>query len=188
MHPNPTLANPTLRDSVGRVAAFLASEGGHRAAAELRRLHPEQPDQPAFFRIVSAWLEPAGLLPSDHDAGARFAAETAWATVLSAMARLTGLHSASVSLGAGLALAEVSEQRLLKLLRSSDDTLRALVRTTAHQIAAKAVCIDQAELAWLVCSDGYDAELREAPRRRIALDFYRRFEATFTPTAPSPGE
>lgn len=188
MQPNPNFASSPLRDTVAKLAAFLHSDAGHRSAAELRRLPPAQPDQPAFFRIATGWLEPAGLLPAEHDGNARLAAESAWGTILRAMAHLVGLHSAAASLGRGLAEAGFSEPRLLRLLRSSDDTLSALVRVSAHQLAATGTRIDQAELAWLVCSDTSSAEARESARRRIATDFYRHLERSPATTAQPTGE
>lgn len=134
--------------------------------AELRRLRPDDPSSPAFWRLCAAHLDMH--LPSGE--AVRGEAERRWAVILQALAELRGLHAPRAHFGRALVDADLAEGRLLRLLRARDDALADAVRVTSHHLAATATSVDCTELAHLVLSDGRtDAE---EVRRRIARDYY----------------
>jgi CRISPR type I-E-associated protein CasB/Cse2 len=158
-----------LGAAVGAIAAGIAGGYSPGEVAALRRLGPQGWGVPAFWRVVTRVLEPAGLVapggePRDRD-------ERRWAVLLSALAALDGQHARGTSIGTALALAQVSDLRVERLLRAHDDALLDLVRPLAHQLATKGVSFDQAGLAELVLSDGSPFE--DSVRRAIGRDFYR---------------
>lgn len=165
MNPQPHEA-ASLASLIRRIADDLPDAGtGERA--ELRRLKPDDPGGPAFWRIVVTRLEP------DHLPGggpARDDALRRWAVILRAVAELDGLHNPGRRFGAALAEAGVSELRLTKLLRASGEPLFDQVRTVTHQLATAATPVDLTGVALLVRSDGRPNE--QAVRQTIANDYY----------------
>jgi len=161
-----------LREVLGKIAWELDNDvipPGEVAA--LRRLRPDQPGGPAFWKIAVRHLEPAELLA---DAGApwRDEEERRWAMVLAGMAEMKGLHRPGRALGRVLAEAEVSEARVLRLLRAQgEDALAAAVRAVVHQLASGGHRVDWHDLAELIRSAGRPFE--GSVRRRIATDYYR---------------
>lgn len=170
------MTDPSLLEPEGATSSFaaimsrIANAMAHGAIspgdlADLRRVSPESPDRPAFWRILHAWVSPA--IPPDQ--------ESPWAVVLSGLARLapTG-HRRHRRLGEALATAGYSEGRLLKLLRTrtQSPTFHAIVRRTCAFLAAKAEPIDWAEFATFVLVA--DADKAEELRRNIARDYYSK--------------
>ncbi len=164
MNPNPTEAR-SLGSLIAQIAAELG-DAGTGALAELRRLTPNDPGGPAFWRVVVTRLDPE--LPAGGDP--RDAALRRWAVILRALAALDGLHNPGRRLGAALAEAGVSELRLNKLLRTSGEPLFDQVRAVTHQLATAAAPVDLTGLARLVLSDGQPHE--QAVRQTIANDYY----------------
>lgn len=158
-----------LRDAVNLIAGDIASRLGPGEVAALRRMRPLDVDAAPFWRIVASRLEPLNLLPGE--AAARTEAERRWAVILSAMARLAGLHVPGARLGRVLAELDFSELRFLRLIRSHDVGLADIVRVTAHTLASRAKDVDCADLAQLVLSDGRGDEDRV--RRNLARDYYQ---------------
>jgi CRISPR type I-E-associated protein CasB/Cse2 len=156
--------------SVHRVVHGLArrlQDASTGDLAELRRVGPDQPHTPAFWKLITGPLDP--LLPS---AGPRrVEAEERWAVILSAMAELAGFHNPQRSLGRALAEADVHELRVTRLLRARGQTLDHSVRAVVHQLASKAMSFRMADLAWLVLSEGKRNE--QEIRHQIARDYYR---------------
>jgi CRISPR type I-E-associated protein CasB/Cse2 len=156
----------SLASLIRQIAGDLGDAGaGDRA--ELRRLKPDDPGGPAFWRIVVTRLDPnhlPGGSPAREDALHR------WAVILRAIAELDGLHNPGRRLGAALAEIGVSELRLNKLLRASGEPLFDEVRTIAHQLATAAVPVDLTGIARLVLSDGQPHE--QIVRQTIANDYY----------------
>ena len=143
--------------------------------ADLRRMQPGRPGCPAFWRLAAAVLEPQGHLPPG-DGLARERAESHWGTILAGMAHGKDLHRKGRPLGRALAESGVSELRLLRLLRATDQALLDLVRVTVHQVASEGVTFDWVEMADLILSDGATRE--DSVRRRIARAYYRQLTAT----------
>jgi CRISPR type I-E-associated protein CasB/Cse2 len=164
MNPSPTEAR-SLGLLIAQIAAEL-SDAGTGDLAELRRLKPEDPGGPAFWRVVVTRLDPE--LPAGGEA--RETALRRWAVILRALAALDGLHKPGRRLGAALAEAGVSELRLNKLLRASGEPLFDQVRAVTHQLATAAAPVDLTGLARLVMSDGQPHE--QAVRQTIANDYY----------------
>ena len=135
--------------------------------AELRRVGPDQPHTPAFWKLATGPLEP--LLPGGGPS--RVEAEERWAVILAAMATLEGFHNPKRSLGRALAEADVHELRLTRLLRARGQTLHRSVRAVVHQLASKAMSFRMADLAWLVLSEGKQNE--QEIRHQIAREYYR---------------
>lgn len=123
---------------------------------------------PAFWKIAIRHLEPAGLLVG-AEGPLRRKQELCWSTILAAMAE--GPPLGRRSLGRALAEADVTEARVLRLLRARDDILLDTARTVGHQLAAAGCEFDWSDMAEVVSSDG--APHAEAVRRRIAYDYYR---------------
>ena len=161
-----TTERGSLAALLGRIAASLEHDTSTGDIAELRRLDPDHPGSPAFWRIVVASLDPS--LPPDGPA--RSEALRRWATILRTLAQLTGLHDPRQPLGVGAIESGVSETRFLKLLRATGGTLSDSVRTIGHQLATAGVRVDVADFARLILSDGRADE--SAVRERIAYRFY----------------
>jgi len=159
-----------LSRAIGKIAFALSNTLSAGDVATLRRLDATGALSPAFFRIVAEVLEPAGLLPQG-DGLSRDEAEQKWTVIVSAMAKLEGLHQPGRRLGGAIAEAGMSELRFERLLRAHDEALHDLIRQTAHYLASKASPCDQRELAELVLSDGHKSS--ESIRRNVARNFYR---------------
>ncbi len=162
-----------LASLVGRIVSEL-ERAGTGDLAELRRLVPDDPGGPAFWRIVVTILEPADALPTNGPS--REQALRRWAAILRALATLAPFHDPRVPLGRALAEANVSEHRLNRLLRSSGETLFDHLRAVTHQLASKATAANLTDLAHLVLSDGRSDS--ERIRQEIANDYYRQLFQT----------
>ncbi|HEX7119850.1 MAG TPA: type I-E CRISPR-associated protein Cse2/CasB [Longimicrobiales bacterium] len=133
-------------------------------AAELRRLKPENPAAPAFWRVLAHYVAPQFGRPLTEDE------ERRWAVILNAMAYLVRLHAPGERLGIALSQAGFSELRFTRLLRAEGDRLEDTVRNTARFLASKGRSANLVDLARLVLSDGRkDAE---RVRRNIARDYF----------------
>src|SRR5579875_3457351 len=120
-----------LASVVGRLAALIDQRLSPGDVAALRRMRVDEISAPVFWRIAASEL--ADSLAGDGPR--RDELERRWAAILQAMAEMRGMHDPHSSLGAALAEAEVAEQRVLKLLRASDDALLDAVRVLAHYLA-----------------------------------------------------
>lgn len=159
-----------LRNAVGAIAWEMENDvvsAGDRAA--LRRGPTAPRFWPAFWRIAMRHLEPGGLLP-DPAAPWREVEENRWALILRGMATTSGLHRPGRRLGAALAEARVSEPRVLRLLRASDEAFDTALRATLHQLTSSGTPFDWRQAAQLVLSRGAAGE---RSRREVARDYYR---------------
>lgn len=159
---------PAVARVVGRIAHALQHELPAGDIAELRRLRPDDPAAPAFWKVAALYLRPVGFLGETGPALDR--SERRWAALLNALAHLGPLHRRGARLGRALADAGLSELRFVRLLRAHDDALLDAVRTAAQYLASKAVPADTADFAWLLLTDGNNGE--QTVRRRIARDYY----------------
>lgn len=163
-----------LKPVVNHLAADMAGKSPKIPAgdqAALRRLKPGEAGGPSFWKIAVHYLEPKGLL-SAASSPWRDAEERRWAAVLSAIAQLKDQHRQGFGLGHALAAADVTEARVLRLLRAHDDVLLDVLRAVVHQLRSKGQPVDLGDLAALVTSDG--APWEDSIRRTIAMDYYRR--------------
>lgn len=117
----------------------------------------------AFWRLAARHLEPRGLAISGEEEGR-------WVIVAAGLAETSGLPR-SASFGRAAAAAEVSEQRILRLLRAEGDALHRSLRGVVTQIAQRGLGFDWRDPALLVLFDGTDKQ--DGPRGRIARDYYR---------------
>ncbi|ACL64134.1 CRISPR-associated protein, Cse2 family [Anaeromyxobacter dehalogenans 2CP-1] len=158
----------SLSSRVNALARAIAS-GSPGDVAALRRLTPDDPASPAFWRLAAAHLD--GALPAGGGE-AREEAERSWAAVMSGMALTAGLHVPRRRAGAALAQAGYSELRFERLLRASGPQLFREVRAAAAFLASKAVEFDWTDLAALVLGDGGPSA--ERTRRALARSFYQQ--------------
>jgi CRISPR system Cascade subunit CasB len=167
--PEGTAAVPreSLATTIGRLAHAIDELLPPGDVAELRRLAPHDPGCPAFFKLVASVL-PDGTLP--RDGARRDEAERHWAVVFSCLATLRGLHRPGRRLGHALAYAEVSELRVVRLLRARGEALLDAVAVIARTLAVKGEAVDAAELARLLL----DEQHAEQVRRRIARDYFAK--------------
>jgi CRISPR type I-E-associated protein CasB/Cse2 len=158
----------SLGKTINRIAAALQREVPPGDVAALRRLVPDDPSSPAFWRMVVNYLGPTGAIP---DGGpARDEVERQWAAILGGMAVMQGLHQPGRRLGKALAASDLSELRFVRLLRAQDRQLLREVRTTARFLASKAEAVDWSDLARLVLTR--DPDKAERVRRSFARDYY----------------
>ncbi len=167
---------PSLGKVVNRLAGALERETTPGDLAALRRLDPDDPSNPAFWRIVVGHLVPVGALSEERRD--RDQAEACWAALLSGMAQMHGLHVPGRRLGRALAAAGLSELRFVRLLRARERQLLSEVRTAARYLAARAEPVDWVDFARLVLS--HDTKRAESVRRGIARDYYSAQEASPT--------
>lgn len=152
------------RKVVGAIAWHMEREDYPAGQlASLRRLQPDRPDGAAFWLLVNEHAPFA--LDSER-------AERALAITINGMAIAHPFHRSPErrSLGFAMAEAEISEARLLRLLRTNAAALPGEVRRLARLMAAKG---DAGRFDWFdVFALAYWPN--DAIRRRIAKDYYRR--------------
>ena len=152
----------TLPDIIGRITGAMERNLiGPGERAELRRLDVAHPHSPAFWKVMSIWVESSQTPES----------ETRWAIVLSGFARMgLQLNKRGVRLGQALYNAGYSESRLLKLLRAKGPTFADTVRRLCSFLAAKAEPVDWVDLARFILTA--DEQKADEVRRHIARDYY----------------
>jgi len=176
-----------IRRVVGALAQEFAREGvsaGDRAA--LRRARPGDLGSPAFWKLALRRLEPEGLLPL-AEGPSRDDQERRWVRIVADLAELRGLHSRARrhSLGRSLAVADLGEARVLRLLRAEDDALLRLARIVSHRLAVSRTPVDTGDLAELILSDGHPSWSANV-RRRIARAYFQAEAASATDSTVSP--
>lgn len=132
-------------------------------AAALRRLQPEDPSSPAFWRVFLGYVKP----PEEPSVEL----QRRWAIILNAVAQLVGLNAAPIPLGRALRDARLSELRLIRLLRADSQRIADAVRHTARFLASKGQSVNLADLADLVLTT--ERRRGERVRRRIARHYYQ---------------
>lgn len=165
----PRPASRPLDSLLARLVTLIERELSTGDLAELRRLSPEQPGCPAFWRIVAMILEPGGHLPERGPS--RDEAERHWAVILSGMAQTAGLHRADRPCGWALARAGFSELRFVRLLRARGQGLERELRAAVSYLVSKAEPVDWGQLAGLILHQ--EGERGERLRRAVARDYYR---------------
>jgi hypothetical protein len=146
--PNPPEPS-SLGSTIGRLAGLLERAVSPGDLASLRRMQTGAPDCSAFWRLLALDVV---ALPAGGPA--RDEAERRWGAIVQAMATMAGQHAPGVALGRALAMADVAETRVLRLLRASGPALADAVRVTSHQLAQKALPSNHADLAALILTDG----------------------------------
>jgi CRISPR system Cascade subunit CasB len=169
----PAPQESSLASVIGRLAQAMDKTLSPGDLADLRRLTPQNPYAPAFWKLVvnDAGLE--AMLPVRDEA--RDEAERRWGAILQGLATLGRFHTFGVGLGRALAEAGFAELRFVRLLRAHDEGLLDQARITARFLSAKGQPGDWTDMAWLILSDGRGHE--EKVRRRLARDYYRHLKA-----------
>jgi CRISPR type I-E-associated protein CasB/Cse2 len=157
------------RDAVGKIAWRIGLEDYPAGSlAALRRLNPDKPDGAAFWWLVAEYAP----VVFENDRAAR-----GLAAIAQCMAIAHPFHrplSGRRPLGEALAEADVSEARLLRLLRLPGGELPEELRRLARLMSSKG---DAGRFDW---SDAFallywaDRETGERERRKIARDYYRK--------------
>lgn len=157
-------AGEELPVTINRLAgAFRDGTISCHDRAQLRRLDPRRADQAAFWRVLATLVAPyRAVQPAE---------ETAWAIIVSGMARMFPWHhQPGLSAGGALSSRQFPETRLMKFLNCSPDEDVSAFRHLAGFLASRQQPVDWSELAALVLSDR--PSHREARHRKIAWDFY----------------
>lgn len=165
-------ARPPGNDLVALFAAdidALAEAERRGDLAELRRMDPDHPDAPAFFRM---------LVRHCPDAGAGFArrcARLAWMLALRPKALKPG------SLGEAMAEHGISEARVQKLLAARGEAMAKQIAIIARRLANERT-LPYRELGRLLLAHD-DDEAAEATRMQIARDYFRAIDRNGTKPA-----
>lgn len=157
----------SLASLLGKLDKRLAALGaGGRAA--VRRLDPESPSSPEFWRMV---VDVLGEEPAENEARM-----SAWAIVLRGLARSRlddderSTSPAARGVGGALARAQFSEARLVRLLRAEGAPLRLEIMRAADFLVAKGERFGWLDFAQLLLIQ--DPGSREKARNRIARDYF----------------
>lgn len=153
---------------VWRLTGIVKDRLSPGEVAALRRLRPEDPGCPAFWRLMATEIMPQDS-PMPPELSDEY--ERRWATVLVALALLGGLVDKNLPLGAALADSGYSEIRFERLLRSGDKGLRHELLLAVRFLAAKAQPVNPVGIARLALTT--DPEKGKSLRRQVARDYYR---------------
>lgn len=168
------------RRTIAAIAHYIEGEDfppGDLAA--LRRLEVDVPDARAFWALIVRFAPEA--LDDER-------MQRALAVVVRGMAIACPFHRAREgerrSLGRALAEADVSELRLLRLLRTEGDRLGHELLTLARLVRSRGddARFDWHDVLWLLLL-APDREPGQRHRRRIARDYYARRLQTERETA-----
>ena len=158
-----------------RIAASMARDDFlRRDMAALRRMDPDAPDAPAFWRLLA-----------HHELAGNPAVESKWALILHGIALMTdtsenrSAHSANTPVGRALYLGGeehrdsgfFSETRLNRLLTARGPMMRTLLARMFRMLGTGRP-FDWREMAQLILYDGYREDRAENARRNIARAYY----------------
>ena len=145
---------------VGRLVRAIDKNLGNGEVADLRRMRPNDPACPAFWKIMAEYWD---MHFNDEEAMLR-------ACLLSGLARTKNLHSFHISLGNALAIAEYSDLRFVRLLRAEGKTLFKEIELMADFLNSKTQPANWTEVAELLFTR--ELEKTESLKRRIARNYY----------------
>lgn len=158
---------------VARLAGVIEKEMGAGDVAVLRRLRPEDPASPVFWKVMASYVRENWSLPVNGPS--LDDAERRWACLLSALARTKGLHTHTIGYGKGLAEADYSELRFVRLLHAEGKALFKEIELAAEFLNSKAQRANWAQVAEILFTG--DEEKTESLRRRISRDYYKALNA-----------
>ncbi len=138
--------------------------------AQFRRLDVKRRQvlDAAFWRLSATVLEPETLL----DEGSSEERVSQWMAIIQALAVAYRTHVPKLRIGRAMQQADVSERRLMRLLRAEGDGLLSEARRVARQLQGRGQGVDLADLAILILSD--EDPDREKVRRGIATDYFHQ--------------
>jgi CRISPR-associated protein Cse2 (CRISPR_cse2). len=157
--------NGALFAIVGRLAHAVDKILGNGEIADLRRLRPEDPACPEFWKVMAEYWD----MPYDNNEARKRAC------LLSGIARTKDLHDFHTSLGKALVEAGYSELRFVRLLRAQDRGLFKEIELMAEFLNSKGQPANWAQVAELLFTK--DDEKMESLRRRIARDYFKNQNA-----------
>jgi len=162
---------PSYREVVSGIAGLIGQPAFPRGdLAALRRMKPDAPSAPAFWRILTA------KVPQPYRHGED--AERRWALIIHGMALMAPIHMASdPSIGRALSAIRLTELRLAKLLNARSIQFRAQVSRLARHLAAKGQPIDWRPLGQLILTESRDEGKAENIRMTIARDYFSAMAA-----------
>lgn len=164
----PSPPTPSLGSLVWHLAGLISKKLPPGDVAALRRLRPEDPGCPPFWKLMATEINANAF----GDAGrADDEEDRRWAAVLSALATLDGLVQTSPDFGTALARADYSELRFERLLRAGDAQLLDELLNAVRFLAAKAEPLNPVDIARLALTR--DPEKGESLRRKLARQYYR---------------
>lgn len=137
---------------------------GRGDLAALRRMDPDRPSVPAFWRLLARAT--GGLMVRPDD-------ERRWALIAHGMALMAPDHHADVEIGSALHAIGYAEGRLARLLNARGPQFRALVPRLCRHLAHKQQPLDWYLFARLILAEGRNEDAAEAIRLRIARRYYR---------------
>jgi len=157
---------PSYREVIGRIAGLIGQPGFPRGdLAALRRMKPDTPSTPAFWRILTAKV-PQSYRQSED-------AERRWALIIQGMALMVPHHMASdPSIGRALSAIRLTELRLAKLLNARGAQFRAQIPRLARYLAAKGQPVDWRPLGELILTENRNETWAENVRMTIARDYF----------------
>ena len=178
----PTEQRESWPDTAARLAGIIAHYPVHNRGdlAQLRRMDPEEPDAPAFWRLTN-----------QHRLGMSTDSERRWALILQSIALLTpntnnaarvlSAHDPRTPVGRALfqggdpqrTQALCHEQRLEQLLSSRRKDFRRNLMNLVRMMAQQGTQMDFREMARLVLDEDRDPEAHRRRLNRIPRDYYR---------------
>jgi len=172
--PQPDTKTSTITEplsSYGQVIASIAGvisgleKSSRGDLAALRRMNPDAPSAPAFWRLLTS------KVPAPYHHGKD--AERRWALIIQGMALMVP-HHRGFDAGVGHALAAIrfSELRLAKLLNARKAQFRAQITHLARHLAARGQPIDWRRLGELILCESRNEKRAEEIRMTIARDYF----------------
>ena len=177
---------PSMPDVAVSMAGYVAQLVQHDRGgfAALRRMNPEEPNEPAFWRVMARY--------DQLNRGPEL--ELKWALILHGIALMTpaqsgdgarSAHDGSTQVGTALfagngeqgSPAFYSESRLSRLLNARGPMLRSLLLRMFRMLGARGVTFNWREMARFILSDGYDEHAAQESRRGIARWYYSAHRA-----------
>ena len=166
--------------AVGIANRLEAGEFSAGDMAELRRMDPDNPNIPAFWRLAAL-----------NNFSDKPAIERKWALVIHGISLMTysargnssgrSAHNAGIPVGKALFYgsdfnrdsAFFSVSRLTRLLTARGPMLQRLMGRMFRMMRADGAQFDWSQMAQLILSEGSDKELADSVRMQIARDYFR---------------
>ena len=149
--------------------------------APLRRMDPEHPHEPAFILFMLDAGAPESWTKELGDA-------RSWALIVHAMTLMAPHHhDLGTSVGAALHKADVSDQRVARLLAARGIQFRKQMGRLARRLAQAVQPVNWLELADLITAEAGDADRLDELRLRVARNYYSaQFKARSAPSKDAP--
>ena len=187
--PRPSLPGQPWSDTVVAIAHELANPNFKRGdLADLRRMKPDEPDRPVFFRLLAHHA-----VPEDDGRGSEWGRK--WALVVHGLALMTptghrresvldlprpSAHNPRISVGLALFVggdpsrdrAFYPESRLNRLLCARGPVLHTLLARTFRMLGAGRP-FDWREMSTLIFQEGHDDDAADQIRYDIARSYYQ---------------